>query len=126
HADAVVGDREANHPRVRLVGADLDAPGALEARRELHRVAHQVEQDLLQSQRIAADDFRHVVCNARGELDGLALGYRLHDVGDAGDQLANRHRADVDLEVARLDLGEVENVVDQAQQGGGRLAHDLD
>ena len=105
------------------------AAGALERQAhrallgELERIAQQVEQDLLQAQRIADHALRHVGRDIGGELQALGGGLRRQRLGHALDQLDGRELDAFEVEAAGLDLGEVEDVVDDAQQRRRRVAH---
>ena len=100
-------------------GAHLDA--ALVG--ELQRVGQQVEQDLPHPRRIA--DQRVVRAGGDVGFEQQSLGGRLRAerVERAGDQAGQRERGVFQLEPAGLDLGEVEQVVDDAQQRLRRIAH---
>ena len=83
---------------------------------ELHRVGQQVEQDLAQSAQVADDRGRQIVLQLVGELDALGGG-RGHDhVERALDALGEAEGLVDEVDLARLDLREVEDVVDDRQQ----------
>ena len=72
------------------------------------------------------DQCGHVGANVAGQFQALAVrahGQRLHRVAQA---FAQVEVDAVQLELARLDLGEVEDVVDQPQQGVARFGDDLE
>ena len=91
---------------------------------ELQRVAEQVEQDLPHAGRIAdqrvvragVDRRRRAAAPWRSPAGGTCS-------SDAVDQAGERERGVLQLEPAGLDLGEVEHVVDDAQQRLRRIAH---
>ena len=109
HARGHAGGAVAAHAAAR---GDHDA-GVLG--RELDRVGHEVEQDLLQLARVALDAGQ-VVLDVR--LDGDAPGERLraHDGGEPLDHIPHARGADRHLEPARLDLGHLQQFVDHLQQ----------
>ena len=96
---------------------------------ELEGVGEQVLENLLQALRIAREDARQVVVDVDVERQVLGL-------GDVAERCARRCRAGAERDLlgfdgdrARLDLREVENVVDQRQQvgaGGVDVARELD
>ena len=53
HADALIGDLDTQQQAVAIVLAGMGADNDLALLRELDRIAHEVEQDLLQAQGIA-------------------------------------------------------------------------
>ena len=105
------------------LGVDVDDHLAL--LRELDRVREQVEQHLPQPGRVADDPCRHAVVDEAAELDVLLGGARRDDVERALDALAEIERLALELEPARLDLREVEDVVDDAQQRVAARPDDL-
>ena len=83
---------------------------------ELHRVADQVDKNLAQARHVAFDPIRHAVVNPVAEVDGLrcrTVGEQLKRLFDAGRDLES---VCLQLEIAGLNLGEVENVIDHRQQ----------
>ena len=112
-----------------LLGTD---PGGVAAQRdgalvgELDRVADEVDQHLAKSFGIADHAGgcrrRH---DAR-ELDALARRLRGEHVDDVGEELGQVERRAVELELAGLDLRDVEDVVDDAQESACRGAGDVD
>ncbi len=109
--------------RLRLEpGADDDLAGL----GELDGVAHQVEHDLAQAHRVADQRLGDVAVDLAGELEPLlvrAQGQRLQRVLDA---VADVEVDRLELDLAGLDLGEVEDVVDDAEERVGRRAHRLE
>ena len=82
---------------------------------ELHGIAQQVEQGLAQAQRIGRGPSQ--VC---GRLDAqtqtFRVGLRAKHVDDAAQQLGRIHRLGRQLQLASLDLREVDDVVQQLRQ----------
>ena len=93
--------------------------------RELDRVADQVHQHLAQPPVVAAHGGRHVVGDPRRELEPALVRARGEQVADVGDGLAHVEVDRVELELAGLDLREVEDVVDDRQQRAAGAAHGL-
>ena len=90
---------------------------------ELDGVAQEVEQDLLQAQRIAGHAVRHIGPDIGGELQALGGGLRRQRLGHPLDQLDGGELDAFEVEAAGLDLGEVEDVVDDPEQRRRRIAH---
>ena len=87
---------------------------------ELDRVVGQVDQDLAQSQGIADEHRGNMRVPLEQQFQALLLGL---DVGDRGQVV--QHPVDVEIDrfhvqPAGLDLGEIQDVVDDAEQGFGR------
>ena len=85
-------------------------------RGKLDRVGQEVVEDLLELSRIGPDD-RHIRGNVdfQGHLFGLGQG--LENVGKPLEQVGQRQRLGPYFHLARLDLGQVEQVVDQIEKG---------
>ena len=96
----------------------VDAPAR---RREFDGVAHQVGQDLLQAPRIAEKRQR------RGGIDvDQAFQLTRHaaahgHIANAQDHFIKHERGGVRVHFARFDLGEVQRVVDDVEQGVGQV-----
>ena len=126
HTDAAVAHTE----------AQLLLP--LPLRQQLHRdldkaplgkfdgIADKVEEDLAQTQRITTNPSRHT--GIRPEIDAQSLAmYFAHRHGQhAVDQFTDEKRGLFELHFARLQLGEVEHVVDQRMQPLGTAVDNLD
>ena len=129
-ADAGVADVEADAgqggaglgtlPR-RLVQADVDHDFAVAGK--LDGVADQVAEDLADADGVAVDGFRHVGRDAATQFQVLAvrpLGEQLDDVLDG---LVQVEVQAFQLETPGLDLGKVQDVVDDGQQGLAGTVH---
>ncbi|MFM2208861.1 MAG: hypothetical protein RIQ96_504 [Pseudomonadota bacterium] len=92
-------------------------------RRELHRVAQQVQQHLPQPRRVAHQAQRHVGGQLALQRHALALRGEGQCLQRAVHQLAQLQRRALQLHLPGLDLGEVEDVVDDRQQRLRRLLH---
>ncbi len=91
---------------------------------ELHGVGQQVVQDLLQPRQVAA---AHAAGGRRGldaEAQALVGGGRLVGGLQGGGQLLYVEVRRLKLHAARLDLGQIQDVVEHGQQGLARLADD--
>lgn len=90
--------------------------------RELDRVAEQVGRDLPQAHRVGEHAPRNLRGHLAGELETLALGARPQQVRDLGEQGVQAGLDHVEGQLAGFDARDVENVVDQREQGGGSVA----
>ena len=141
--DARIGLREALEQARLLLGADADAgvahleaqldplPFALLAidaqhhlalRGELERVAQQVDQHLLQAQRVAKELARHFGCQVEEQLDRLVGLGRAEHHAEVAQQGVEQEGLRIERHLAGLDLGEVQGVVEDAQQRPGGAA----
>src|SRR5256714_1236761 len=90
--------------------------------RELHRVREGVEPDLLHLPRVGLDEIdarRHL----EGESDRVTSRTLAHHRDAVLERLDERERVDVELHPAGLDLGQIEDVVDQAEEMAARAEH---
>ena len=94
----------------------------LAARRELDGIVDEIDHDLPQAMVVAHDPSGHVLMDMAGQFQPLLVGAdgeRFHRVAQAFPEvelLALQH------ELFGLDLGEVEDIVDHAEQGLARIA----
>ena len=109
-ADAGVGDGDLHGF---LDASRRDAHRAT-LRRELDRVGDEIEQHLLELARVGEELARAVDVGL--ELDVLLGHERLHGFDDLVDDLGDRYDLQPQLHLAGLDLREVEDIVDQAEQ----------
>lgn len=109
-AEARVGDRH-DQFLIRLVMLRRHDDHAI-LRRELERIADEVDHDLRQLLAIALNDGQ--VTASRGEqMDAGPNGGRLHRADRAGENDLEVERCPIELKVAGFDLGEVEKLVDE-------------
>src|SRR5207342_660152 len=105
------------------LGGSPHGHGDATLRREFERVRKQVEDNLLEPLLVGAD--RQWQGFVEIDLESQALFRRqlaegtLHVLLEAG----HRHVADLDRDGAGLDLGQVENVVDEIEQVGARAMY---
>ena len=93
--------------------------------RELDRVREQVEQHLPEPSDVAHDSRRDALVDETAELDDVLRGARRDDRERLLDAFAEIERRSLQLEPARLDLREVEDVVDHAEQRVAARPDDL-
>ncbi len=83
--------------------------------RELHGVGHEVVEDLLDERRVGLEH-RHVFRNLDLDIDPAQRRHALHHRADSADHLAKQDRLRMNLHASGFDLGEVEDVVDDAEE----------
>ena len=122
HADAGIVHAEAEFlarlNRLQHLHLQADRPGA----RELDRIADQVGENLAQARRV--DEVRRPQrrIDAPREKQALAAGHVLEGGVHAVHQARHRAGLRVDLELADLDLREVQDIVDQREERAARFA----
>ena len=84
--------------------------------RELDGVADQVDEDLLEAHRIGLDPLRYGGLGGELELEELLVRLPAQELLHAREHLRQRARLPGDPHLARLQLGQVQDVVDQAQE----------
>ncbi len=84
---------------------------------ELDGIADEVEQDLSDLAGVAAQGGRKLAVERQPEVEPLFGGHRAHEGDNAADQLAEVEIDLVERDIARLDLGVVEDGVEDAEQG---------
>ena len=95
---------------------------------EFHSVTQQVDEDLLQPQRIAQQAFRECLRGLDMKPEPLGGGHLAHQAPQLGQQGNQVEGPGFQVDLAPFDLGEVEDVVDDRQQalaGGEDMAHPL-
>ena len=90
---------------------------------ELHRIAQQIAQHLLQAQRVTLEVVAQRLGVVETQLEALALGRQPLGIADLLTQLAQREIQAFQLDGAAIQLGGVENVVEQAEQRARSLLH---
>jgi hypothetical protein len=120
-----VGDRETKPYTVLAGGRGLGVDHDAAALGELHRVAGEIVEDLAQPALVGLHHRRHAA-DAPGDLDVLVVGARAEQLDHALQQLLDVDRRWVGLDPAGLQLGQVEHVVDQAEQVLAAVADGVD
>jgi hypothetical protein len=115
-ADPGVADLEAHDVALPHAPGRADGHDHLALRGELDRVRQQVGEHLAQPRLVAADHVRDAVLDVARELQSLGVRAVGEQVGDVADHLAQIEVRLLELELAGLDLREVEDVVDHSQQ----------
>ncbi len=83
---------------------------------ELDRIADQVDQYLAQPDRIPGHEQRHIVLNDGRDTQAFAFGTLGHQRGNRLDDITQIQVDGFEFELTRLDLGEIQYVVDDSQQ----------
>jgi hypothetical protein len=86
---------------------------------ELHGVRHQVQQDLTEAGGVTGDVQRHVGGDDDDEFEALEVGEGREGFDDVVEGVAELERAVGDLNLAGLDAGIVEDVVERLVEGFG-------
>ncbi len=120
HLEPPRRDRGVAGLRRLAAGADRDAPLA----RELERVAGEVEHDLPHPGRVADDRAGGVIGEIEPQGQAVALRRGPQQRDDRLQRAAQVERDRFDAQLAGLDLGEVEDVVDDRQERLGRATGD--
>ena len=92
---------------------------------ELHRVGEQVEHHLHDAVEVRGHH-RHALRHLRAQLDALFLEQLAHRRDRVLDDFLHVHRTGMPLDVARLELGDVEDLVDQPRQALAFLDDDAE
>ena len=122
-ADTRVGDGKVQDGLACLPRFDLRAHNDLAAFGELDRVTHQVDDNLAQAPRITHHPFRRVRSYATDQLEPLVVGAHSQWRDHLLHSLAQVELNLLEVEFPRLDLREVQDVVDHGQKGIGRPLH---
>ncbi len=125
--DAGVGDFHVQPQPVRgFIGEFFDAQDHLAGMGEFDGVAKQVDDDLPQTPGISAQAAGHVVLDQVGEREPLGVRL-LREQGDGFfDAIAQIEFDILQLQLAGLDFGEIQQIVDQGKQAAGRGFDDVD
>ena len=124
--DAGVADLEAHEGAVCCV---FDQPGAendLALLGEFHGVADQVGENLTEPDRVACQHTWHLGRHKRCQLEPLTAGGAGQQLSDLFDGQTHVAVDDLEVELASLDLREVEDVVQDDEQVVGAVANGLD
>ena len=110
-------------PVSRTMKADFSGPDAglddqrnAAGRSELDGIAGEVEQHLPQPRSVADHVHRQPFVDIGGDLDLLGLGARRQQLGDVLDHARQRERPMFEIDLAGLDLGIVQQFLDQREQ----------
>ncbi len=125
HADTAVLDQKAQLFGVALalqqLGAELDAPAGA----ELDGVADKVVEHLRQAKRVHQQRRAQARIGLRGQRHQVGAGDMRIGVGHLGHQRGDRDRTRAEFKLALLDLGPVQDVVEDAQQAAPGVTRGL-
>ena len=93
---------------------------------ELYRIADQVDQDLPQPPWISQQQVRGLGSDPAFQLQSLVRGALRERPEDVADRVSQREVDPLQIEFACLDLGKVQNVIDESQQRRRRGADDAE
>ena len=116
NADARIAHRHVQRHRCGAARHHRHRHHHLAAGGELDRIAAQIDQHLLQAQRVAHQHRRQLRVDVEQHFDRLAGGAGTQDHGQVAQQLIRAERVQVQRHLAGLDLAEVEDVVQQPEQ----------
>ena len=97
----------------------LHADGHIALGGEFDGVADQIDQALTQARAICLHPQRNRQVRLGHDLQPLGLGHRRGECSDITDQRVDIRGCFTKLDLARARLGEIENIVDDIQQGRG-------
>ena len=116
NADARVRDGKAQNGLCEIVRLRAHAENYFAAPGEFDGVANQVDEDLAESAGVAQEPPRHFRLNAVGQLQPLFLGSHRQGFKQVPEARAQIEFEDVELQLTRLDFGEIQNVVKDGEQ----------
>src|SRR5712692_6898772 len=125
NSDAAITHGNAQLDIVRGLVRDFDRGHHLAALRELDGVSDQIDQHLAEATGVATQGGRDRRVDARQELDSLAVGALGEQLGRFLDGGGHGEVDVLELHPARFDLGEVEDLVENAQERAARAADRL-
>ncbi len=121
-----VGDREAELSGGSHVGTQLDGDANPAALGELDGVAGEVQKHLPQTHRVGVHDSRRRSADRGGDLQPLALRARRHQLDHALDEVTQVDRRHGQVQSTGIHSGEIEDLIDQRDQGLARTVNRLD
>ena len=124
-ADALVADRELQLYFAFASGEGSYLDNNRAADRELERITEQVGKNLAEAQVIADQHFFYADIYVVGQFHALLFRLFRQQVGQSIEHIFQNKGKRLHIQLACLDLGEVEDVIDDAQQGI-RCTLDLD
>src|ERR1700722_5755918 len=117
-SDSRVAHAEMNHSAClgRLRTA-LDFDDYFAALREFHGIPHQVDEHLSYSAGITRQIIRHIGSDSPRQFQSFLMGSETERLQCVSYALTQRKVRNIQIQFSCFNLGEIENVVDQAQQG---------
>ena len=121
NADAGVGDFHLERCLVASLCELRDPNDDFTDLRELDGIPHQIGDDLAQADGVSHEAAGHIGRHVVGQLESLGVGARSQGVQGVVECVAQLEIGRFELQFARFDFREVENVIDDQQQCFGRL-----
>ena len=116
HADARIAYGDVEHHVGFAEGLGLHSNHDFALLGEFDGVAHEVDDDPAQAVGIADQPFRHFGPDMAGQLQALLLGPQSQRLQCVSQRFSQVELDIIQIELARLDFGKVEDVVDQGEQ----------
>ena len=123
HADAGVAHGELELHLLAGAFEQFDVEPDLAPLGELDGVVDEVGKNLAQPKRVAQQALRNAGRDVGQELEPLFVRLLGREGGDGGDDFVQLELGGFEVELAGLDLGEVENVVDDGEQRGAGVVN---
>ncbi len=120
NADAGIADGKPERHALRRLVEDTDGDSDLAGLGEFDRVADEVDENLPDAQRVADEIGGHVLVDLDKKFEALVLGFAANDATDVGQHLPEIELDALDAHLAGLDLRQIEDVVDDAEQDAAR------
>ncbi len=118
HADAGVAHGKLELHLFARAFEQLDVQPDFAVLGELDGVVDEVRQDLAESERVAEQKFRDARRDVGQKLEPFLVRLLRRERGDGADDFVELEVGGFEVELAGLDLGEIEDVVDDGQQRG--------
>src|SRR6185312_4802781 len=125
NADAGIGDLDTQDDTARIGLGAIDLGYDAAALGELDGVAHQVEQDLTDARRVAAQGPARLLVDVGAQRQVLLHRFGRHQVDDLAHDLGDIEIDDLELKASGIELRDVEHIVDDGQKAIGELADKL-
>ena len=110
----------------RAVPGRRDAHADAALLREVHRVAGEIDQHLTQPRRVPDDALGRLGSDMARDLEPLALSARREKLDDALDERRHSEFLPPQFEPASLDLGKIQNIVDELRERPRAIADRID
>ncbi len=125
-SDSIVHDGDPDIHRIRVGRFRLDPDRDVAFRREFDRIAHEIDENLADPDRIARQRGENGPDVLDLEADAFFAGQGTEHRNDLADQSPEIERHRLQFDLTRLDLREVEDVIDDRDEGGPGGPRDLD
>ena len=123
--DAGIADSEAHHDGGIRLRDQAGPHGNFAPRGELYGIPREVDEHLAQAAGIASEGDWHIRRGGTDKLEAFVVGMQGHDVGKVFQDGRKVEVHDLQFELSGFYLGEVQEVVDDAEEGFAAGAHSL-